>query len=192
MSDEKPGPQRGSRRGRPNDPERRDRIIDACLDVVSEVGVAGASHRKIAQCAGVPLGAMTYYFDGMDQLLTEAFTRFGTMISDRFEERLGAATNVDEACAAVAELVLNDVAADDRELVLAQELYTLAARDASFRAITPAWMARSRAALERHFDPATARMLDALIEGLTLHRALDIETRDPQEVDDAIRRLVGQ
>ncbi len=192
MSDEKPGPQSGSRRGRPNDPERRDRIIDACLDVVSEVGVAGASHRKIAQRAGVPLGAMTYYFDGMDQLLTEAFTRFGTMVSDRFEERLGAATNVDEACAAVAELVLNDVAADDRELVLAQELYTLAARDASFRAITAAWVARSRAALERHFDPATARMLDALIEGLTLHRALDIETRDPQEVDDAIRRLVGQ
>jgi len=192
MSDEKPDPHRGSRRGRPNDPERRDRIIDACLDVVSEVGVAGASHRKIAQRAGVPLGAMTYYFDGMDELLTEAFTRFGTMISDRFEERLGAATNVDEACAAVAELVLNDVAADDRELVLAQELYTLAARDASFRAITAAWMARSRAALERHFDPATARMLDALIEGLTLHRALDIETRDPQEVDDAIRRLVGQ
>ena len=73
----------GTRRGRRNDPERRDRIIDACLDVLALHGVAGTSHRKVAAQAGVPLGAMTYYFDGMHELLHEAFTRFGTTISDR-------------------------------------------------------------------------------------------------------------
>ena len=60
---------RGTRLGRRNDPARRDRIIDACLEVISESGVAGTSHRKVAARAGVPLGAMTYYFDGMDDLL---------------------------------------------------------------------------------------------------------------------------
>jgi hypothetical protein len=36
-------------------------------------------------------------------------------------------------------------------------------------------MARSRTALERHFEPDTALMLDALIEGLTMHRALSLK-----------------
>jgi DNA-binding transcriptional regulator YbjK len=50
-------------------------------------------------------------------------------------------------------------------------------------------MGRSRAALERHFDPTTARMLDALIEGLTLHRALDTESQDDALVRIAIARI---
>ncbi|MBQ3359698.1 MAG: TetR family transcriptional regulator [Microbacterium sp.] len=182
-------PEPGSRRGRQNDPARRDRIIDACLDVVAESGVAGASHRRIAEAAGVPLGSMTYYFDGIDDLLREAFTRFGTEISERFEKRMAAASDPAEARAAVVELILRDVFGDARELVLSHEIYTLAARDPAYRAITTAWMARSRVALERHFDPQTARMLDALIEGLSIHRALDDDERDPDEVAIAVERI---
>ena len=88
----------------------------------------------------------------------------------------------------IVEAVEGDILSDQRELVLTQELYTLAARDASFRDITNAWMGRSRAALERHFDPTTARMLDALIEGLTLHRALDTESQGDHVVRTAIAR----
>lgn len=181
----------GSRLGRRNDPDRRDRIIDACLDVVARAGVAGTSHRKVAARAGVPLGAMTYYFDGMDGLLHEAFTRFATTVSDRFERRMAAAADVDSARAAVVAIVLEDLFGDDRELVLSHELYTLAAREHAYRSITTAWMERSRAALERHFDPITARTLDALIEGLSIHRALDSRERDPREVEIAVTRLTG-
>jgi TetR/AcrR family transcriptional regulator, regulator of biofilm formation and stress response len=181
----------GSRLGRRNDPDRRDRIIDACLDVISLSGVTGTSHRKVAAQAAVPLGAMTYYFDGMDDLLREAFTRFATSISDKFERRMAAASDLDAAREAVAAIILEDVFGDDRELVLSHELYTLAARDAAYRSITTEWMGRSRAALERHFDPETARLLDALIEGLTIHRALDSQIRDPHEVQTAIARITA-
>jgi DNA-binding transcriptional regulator YbjK len=179
----------GTRRGRQNDPERRDRIIDACLDVIAESGVAGASHRRIAEAAGVPLGSMTYYFDGIDALLREAFTRFGTTISERFEQRMAAASDPESAREAVVALILSDVFGDSRELVLSHELYTLAARDPAYRTLTTAWMKRSRDALERHFDPETARMLDALIEGVSIHRALDTEQRDPAEVALAVARI---
>lgn len=179
----------GSRLGRRNDPDRRDRIIDACLEVISRSGVAGTSHRKVAAQAAVPLGAMTYYFDGMDDLLQEAFTRFATSISDRFERRMAAAADADAARRAVAAIVLEDVFGDDRELVLSHELYTLAARESAYRSITTDWMERSRTALERHFDPETARMLDALIEGLTIHRALSSHVRDPHEVEIAVARV---
>jgi len=184
-------PELGTRRGRRNDPDRRDRIVAACLDVIAESGVAGASHRRIAEAAGVPLGSMTYYFDGIDDLLREAFTRFATSISERFEQRMTAATDIASARQAVVALILGDVFGNQRELVLSHELYTLAAREPAYRALTTAWMRRSRDALERHFDPDTARILDALIEGLSIHRALDAEPRDPAEVAVAVARITS-
>ncbi|MFT0846805.1 TetR family transcriptional regulator [Actinomycetaceae bacterium L2_0104] len=179
------------RRARRTDPGRRDRIIDTCLDVIAEVGVAGASYRKIAEAADVPLGSMTYHFTGIDNLLQEAFTRFANGVAERFESRMKAAMDTDSACEAVVAIVLEDVFGDQRDLVLTHELYTLSARRSSFREITASWMSRSRAALERHFDPETAWALDALIEGLTIHRALDSEDRDTSEVTRAIRRMVA-
>lgn len=181
----------GTRHGRQNDPERRDRIIDACLDVIVEAGVAGASHRRIAEAAGVPLGSMTYYFTGIDELLRDAFTRFSTDVSERFVARMAAAFDRDSARDAVVEIIRRDVLGDRRELVLSHELYTLAARDRSYRALTTAWMGRSRAALEQHFDPQTARMLDALIEGLSIHRALDEDAHDAQDVHLAVARITA-
>ncbi|WP_091227152.1 TetR/AcrR family transcriptional regulator [Microbacterium sp. 3J1] len=179
----------GTRSGRRNDPDRRDRIIDACLDVIAESGVAGASHRRIAAAAGVPLGSMTYHFDGIDDLLRQAFTRFSTMISTRFEERLAAASDLESARAAVVEIIREDVFGSTREFVLSHELYTLAAREPAYRALTTAWMQRSRAALERHFDVDTARLLDAMIEGISIHRALDEQVRDEAEIAVAVERI---
>lgn len=180
------------RRPRRIDPDRRDRIIDACLEVIAAEGVAGASHRKIAKAADVPLGSMTYHFSGMDELLHEAFTRFATTSSAQMELRMAQATDFQSAKSAVVEHVLNDIFGGASDLVLTHELYTLAARNPSFRQITSAWMARSRAALEQHFDADTARTLDALIEGLTIHRALDTEERDPAEVIRAIDLITAQ
>ncbi|WP_144874494.1 TetR/AcrR family transcriptional regulator [Microbacterium sp. 1.5R] len=181
----------GSRSGRKNDPDRRDRIIDACLDVIAESGVAGASHRRIAEAAGVPLGSMTYHFSGIDELLHEAFTRFSHTISARFEERMAAASDLESARAAVVDIIREDVYGDPRELVLSHELFTLAARKPAYRALTTAWMLRSRAALERHFDRDDARLLDALIGGLSIHRALDDEERDPEEIVIGVARITS-
>lgn len=176
---------------RRHDPDRRDRIIDAGLDVIASVGVTGASHRRIAQAADVPLGSMTYHFSGMDELLREALTRFAHRVSDRFEERLRTARDRPQAVDAVVAVIADDVFSSPPELVLTHELYTLAARDPSFRDITVEWMGRSRAALERHFDPLTASVVDALIEGLTIHSALDSAPRGLAEIREAVTRMTA-
>ncbi|MFJ2031701.1 TetR/AcrR family transcriptional regulator [Streptosporangium sp. NPDC087985] len=173
------------------DPGRRDRIIDVTLEVVAAHGVAGTSHRKIAEAANVPLGSMTYHFTGMDELLTLAFTRLADRFADRFDARLRAAADAEQAQEAVVALITEDLLGSPRDVVLTYELYTLAARDPALREVTRAWMARSRQALQRHFDPATARYLDALIEGLAIHSALD---PDPMSIDDitaAISRIIS-
>ena len=177
---------------RRTDPHRRERIVEACLDVIADVGVAGTTHRRVASAADVPLGSMTYHFDGMDDLLRAAFSLFADRVAARMEHRLRDAATAEEAHAAVVAAVLHDVVGTHGDLVLTHELYTLAARRPEYRTITRTWMARSRAALEQHVDPATARMLDALVEGLTIHRALDPDPPGEAFVVEAVGRVLGQ
>ncbi|MEE1617024.1 TetR/AcrR family transcriptional regulator [Brachybacterium sp. J153] len=177
------------------DPERRRRIIEACVEVIAENGVDGTSHRKVAQRAGVPLGSTTYHFTGRDELLREALMLFADSVADRFEARLAALPvggDEDRVVDELVALILEDVFPTPRDLVLTHELYTLAARSPAFRELTMAWMARSRAALERHVDPLTARLLDALIEGLTIHHALGPGMLDAADIAEAVRRIVSR
>ncbi|MFG2265773.1 TetR/AcrR family transcriptional regulator [Streptomyces sp. NPDC048720] len=171
------------------DPERRARILDATLDLIAEEGIARVSHRKVAARAGVPLGSMTYHFGGMDEVLREAFGRFTDHIVAVFDDHLSAPADPGEARQAVADLVHALSEGDRRDLVLTQELYTLAARHPAYRELTHEWMRRSRVHLEKHFDAGTARQLDALIEGLTLHRALSPRPHDRALTLEAITRI---
>ncbi|MEV6108894.1 TetR family transcriptional regulator [Streptomyces sp. NPDC051940] len=173
------------------DPERRERILAAALDLIAEEGVTGASHRRIAARAGVPLGSMTYHFTGIDDLLRQSFARFAGDIAAVFERHLAPARTPDDAREAVTDLVHALSEGPRRDLVLAQELYTLAARRPEYRALTGDWMRASRALLERHFDPATARQLDALIEGLALHRALDDAPHGRELTRQAVGRITA-
>jgi TetR/AcrR family transcriptional regulator, regulator of biofilm formation and stress response len=173
------------------DPDRRHRIIDAALDVIAEQGVAGTTHRRVAAAADVPLGSMTYHFHNMDELLREAFTRFAESGSAAFRRALAGVTDRQQAEAVVVDLITEASAGPPRELVLTHELYTLAAREPEFRRITRDWMARDRVTFEAHFDPVTARLLNAMIEGLAIHQTLDVRPADPALAVDAVRRIVG-
>ncbi|MGA5124055.1 TetR/AcrR family transcriptional regulator [Streptomyces pseudogriseolus] len=174
------------------DPRRRERILASALDLIAEEGVAGVSHRKIAARAGVPLGSMTYHFTGIDELLLEAFTGYADHVVAVFEQHLTGATTPEEAREAVTDLVHTLSGGPRRDLILVQELYTLAARREPYRALCARWMRRSRALLEAHFPPDTARHLDALIEGLTLHRALDDDPPERPVTREAVGRITGE
>ncbi|MEV0629432.1 TetR/AcrR family transcriptional regulator [Nonomuraea wenchangensis] len=185
-----PSTERGPRRPRRHDPGRRDRLIDAALTVIAERGAAATTHREIARVADVPLGSMTYHFASLEEVLIEAFTRHADSVARLFDERLSAARDREAAVEAVIALVSDDLLGSQHDLVLAVELYVAAARNPALRAVVQAWMARSRQALERHFDATTARELDALIEGLVLHSALSTDPMTPEQLRHAIERYL--
>lgn len=58
------------------DPERQQHIIDAALRVIASRGVAGTSHRGRRRRGARAPPSMTYYFDGMHDLLHQAFDQF--------------------------------------------------------------------------------------------------------------------
>ena len=179
----------GPRPQRRFDPDRRQRIIDACLDVIAERGVSGTSHRAVAAAADVPLGSMTYHFAGMSDLLHQAFEQFVQRSIDVFAARMRSANSADEACEVIALHVRGDLLATQRDLAVNLEFYTLAARDSAYRDLIDRWMSASLTELERFFDEPTAQLIDAMIEGITLHRALGGTPRDPQTILEGIRRV---
>ena len=165
-------------------------IIDAALRVIASRGVAGTSHRVVAAEAHVPLGSMTYYFDGMHDLLHQAFDQFARASVLKFAARMQSASTFDEACDAIALSIERDMLGNQRDLNINLEFYTLAARDLSFRDISDRWMSATQKVMGRFFDSETTVLLDAMIEGLTLHRALGGEPRNPQSIRDGIRRII--
>lgn len=177
------------RRARRHDPGRRDHLVATALDVIAQRGVAGATHRAIARAADVPLGSTSYHFTSIDDLLAAAFTVHAERISAALEHRLRAAPDRAAALDALAEHLTRDLLGSDRGLVLAFELYVAAARRPALRQVTQQWLERSRRALQWHFDPVTARELDALIEGLVLHQALSTDPMTPEQVRHALLRI---
>jgi DNA-binding transcriptional regulator YbjK len=175
---------------RRHDPDRKSRIIEAAIEVIAEHGVAGTTSRRIAAAADVPLGSLTYHFDGLDDLLAQAFRRHAERMSPPYEAHFAAVRDRDAFIDAVADLIHGDAGADQRDWAIAYELYLAALRNPALRSVTESWMRRSRAVLERYVDPLTARGVDALIEGLVMHMTLSTATFSRADTRAIVARLV--
>jgi DNA-binding transcriptional regulator YbjK len=172
------------------DPERKSRIVDAAIDVIASGGVAGTTMRRIAAVADVPLGSLTYHFEGLDDLLAQAFERHARRMSPLYEAHFSAVRDQAGFVDAVTDLIHGDAGADPREWAVAYELYLAALRRPALRNVTESWMRRSRTVLERFVDPVTARGVDALIEGMVMHLTLSTATFDRAETRSIVARLL--
>lgn len=171
------------------DPARRDRIIEAALDVIATHGVAGTTHRRVAEVADVPLGAMTYYFQGMEQLLHEAFSKLADDMSSQMLSKLEQAANKDEARQAIIDLICNELWTCERNWVLVFEMSAYAARTPSGRPLLQRWMGWTEGYMSRYFDLSTAKILDAFIDGVVMHNLVTKNHISREEVTEFVRRI---
>ncbi len=179
-----------ARRTRRFDPDRRRRIVDAAIDVIVAHGVTGTTHRKVAEAAEVPLGSMTYHFTGLDDLLHAAFEQVAHAGSRAMLARLDEAPDREAAVTAIVDIIADKLWSAPRTLLLSYELYAYAARHPAVAVIMRDWMQRSREALGRHFDPLTARAVDAMIEGIGIHDSVDSAPLDRSDIDHIVRRII--
>lgn len=180
------------RRPRRFDPQRKQRILDAALEVIAEHGVAGTTHRLIAETADVPLGSLTYHFDGLDDLRAQAFGRLAERGAVAYAAHFEGVRTRAQLLDALTELVHNGAGADAAEWAASYELYLAALRDPGLRAVTEAWMQSSRTVLMRYLDQDTARAVDALIEGLIMHRMLSTSPSPRTHTRQAFARAVPE
>ncbi|GGV47007.1 TetR/AcrR family transcriptional regulator [Streptomyces spectabilis] len=158
--------------GRRYDPDRRQRIIDAALRVAGEKGIAGLSHRSVAAEADVPLGSTTYHFKTLDDLLVAALRQSNEGFARLVRER-GVLQDPDADLAAELAALLGEWAARGREgLELEYELYLAALRRPVLRPVAAEWCEGVAVVLRERTDPATARGLVALMDGICLQALL--------------------
>ena len=175
---------------RRHDPDRRDRIVEAVIAVIAEHGVAGTTHRLIAAAADVPLGSLTYHFTGLEDLRAQAFARHAERMAATYEAHFAGVRSTEDVVEAVTDLIHGDAGSDDRDWAVAYELYLAALRDPRLRSVTESWMRSSRSVLERFVDPVTARGVDALIEGLVMHKVLSTGPVSRADTREIIARAV--
>ncbi|UGY90705.1 TetR/AcrR family transcriptional regulator [Streptomyces gobiensis] len=178
--------------GRRYDPDRRQRIIDAAIRVVSERGIAALSHRAVAAEADVPLGSTTYHFATLDDLLVAALqqqTDDWLAMVGHWERGLAPDASL---AAALAELIGESMAADRSWLLMEYELYLAALRYERVRPIAAVCVDGLAEVLRRRTDDeTTARALAGLTDGLTLQHLLTGRDYDKTEAEAILARAIG-
>lgn len=174
------------------DPDRRQRITDAAIRVVSERGIAGLSHRAVAAEADVPLGSTTYHFASLDDLLVAA-------LRQETDEWLGRVERWERSLApdialadALAELIGESMSTDRSGLRMEYELYFAALRYERVRPIAAECVDGLVTILRRRTDDdATARALAGLTDGLMLQYLLTDRDYDKAEASAILARAIG-
>ncbi|WP_433824939.1 TetR/AcrR family transcriptional regulator [Actinoplanes sp. CA-015351] len=174
---------------RTRDPEaRRAALAAATMEVIAEAGVGRTTHRAVAAKADLPLGATTYYFPTLDDLIAAGLRHaVATLQTDlhQWQDRLRDAPDM---AVALTELV-SDYLTDRRQVRLEYELCVAAARDAALRPLADVWMRGLPEILEPYVGADAGRDICALIDGIIL-LALTTETDvDEPGLTSAIRRL---
>ncbi len=119
--------------------ERKRRIARAVLDVITEHGLDGLTHRRVAAAADVPLGSTTYYFATLDDLLVVG-------LADAAERNIADirawASRTSEAAPLADRLValIQHLTGPRRsEYVAAYEIYLAAIRRPALRPVARRW-----------------------------------------------------
>jgi DNA-binding transcriptional regulator YbjK len=122
---------------------RREEILRATLRLIGERGADAVTHRAVAEAAGVPLSATTYYFASKEQLLEQALLLAAREETERVErlvlELAPLSLSVDEWAAAVGGQLAGDVSADPAKHVALFELGLEATRREPLRAEMQRW-----------------------------------------------------
>jgi DNA-binding transcriptional regulator YbjK len=172
------------------DPDRRQRIIDAAIRVVGEKGLAGLSHRTVAAEADVPLGSTTYHFATLDDLMVAALRQ----VNEGFAELLAARGSLTDRradlAAELAALMGEWLAGDRTGVELEYELYLAALRRPPLRPVATECARILADLLTPRTDPATARALVALVDGICLQVLLTDVPYDEEYAREMLARLI--
>lgn len=184
------------------DPEgRRRALLAATVEIVAEVGVARTTHRAIAARAGVPLGATTYYFPTLHDLIAAALEQAGDAW-DADLERWGTELRAAQAAiedgeerarklaAVLTQLVLQYLAEQPRAR-LECELYLAAGHTPELRPLATRWLIGLRDVLADLSDKTTGYALATLVDGVFLQATVTGEAPPADQLQVAVERLWG-
>ena len=202
-----PGAAPGAAASRPRAPRgeaRRAHILEAALRIVAATGPDALTHRGVAEEAGVPLAATTYWFASKEQLVAEAYALAAERDVARIAEvaialERDGVDSGDDRAARLAALTARELHGERGGLIAGYALCLEAARRPALRVISQAWtdaylgLAAAMMSAAGSADPALdARLLVAALDGLLLEQlARDVPDFEATVMRPALERLIG-
>jgi len=187
----------------PRGAARREHILDAALALAGRLGPDAVTHRRVAEAAGLPLAATTYWFASKEELLAETYRRAAEQDIARLQE-LGERLSSRRPTArrtlpgALARLVTDDLDGNRTGLVACYALWLEAARRPELRELSRAWtaayvrVAAGILAAAGSRDPELdARIVVAALDGLSLDALVTDDPDARTAVRAALERLLG-
>ncbi|HXH23439.1 MAG TPA: TetR/AcrR family transcriptional regulator [Dehalococcoidia bacterium] len=183
--------------------ERRAQILWAAIQCVAELGIEGATMKKIAERAGVSTGMITYYFRSKNDLMKNALAFGHSMVGER-SRRLREGNRSREFLPTLFEVSLVDDAPSVPPLSFWIEYWAHASRDSELKDFRAERIARFRQTIaeavkggiqagryRESLDPLLAAdLLQAVLDGLQLKVALDSATVSRSRAMKVVRFLL--
>jgi DNA-binding transcriptional regulator YbjK len=175
---------------RTRNPEaRRAALATAVIEVIAEAGIGRTTHRAVAARAGLPLGATTYYFPTLDDLIAAGLRQATEHLQADLARRATTLRDARDLPVALTELALSYLQ-DRGQTQIEYELFVAAARDPALRPLAEIWLTGMTELLEPHVGRAKARMIVALLDGVMLHALVTATPLDPAPLTAALRALI--
>lgn len=158
----------------------RQKIFEGAVEVLARGGVAGVTHRAVADAGGVSLAATTYHFDSKSEILTHVSHTLLSGYLETFRSlqarvMAGAEPGMGRLDDLVLRVVLNAIGRERTRSLAWCELILHGGRATSGRVLAQDWYAeldKIWLSIGRHLDPAVSqREASAAIDltiGLTL------------------------
>jgi DNA-binding transcriptional regulator YbjK len=157
------------------------------MRVIERAGVAAVSQRVVAQEAGVPPSAVTYYFPAVDDLLVAALAT----CNDIYLSGLEACAGDPDPIAALARLIADGTGERRAYIAAEYELFLIAARRPEMQPEAARWTDAVDAFLTPFVgDPIARAGVSAAVDGLLLRCFVSTDPPGADEVHAVLARLV--
>jgi TetR/AcrR family transcriptional regulator, regulator of biofilm formation and stress response len=179
--------------------ERRTAILQATLRILGRDGSAAITHRLVADEAGVPSAATTYYFSSKEDLLREALYLHAKTEAQRVADAtqtLGNTPSIDHLADRLADFLDYGLNVGRTTLIAEYELLLQAARHPELEPLSRVFYDEIRGQLEEPLKElgstdaeGVARLIMAALAGLEVDNLATPTTRLPRQ---ELRRLIGR
>ena len=157
---------------------RRELIVRATIELISEGGPKAVTHRAVSARAGLPPASAGYYFKTVDDLVDAALRQFAEQrvqeLTALFDEAVDGAADLSQIAERIATALVRGAT---REGLAQYEVYLEAARNPALRDAVQSSMARfERMAADRlqtlgiRSPRQAAKAFVAVADGFALHR----------------------
>lgn len=150
-----------SRQRAANDSGRRERLIDATIEVLASHGLEGLSARRVVSAAEAPLSAIAYYFGALDRLLEAAFVELIARDLEALRSALDSVPAGGDIVDGLVRYVADSV--NSTGFLVSAPLWVAAARRNSLRRLASDWDIAWSKLISSRMTPWEADIANAVI-----------------------------